>query len=502
MKVRDVITSPAIVVGPSAMYGDTSRPGDQWPYRTSAAGAETNKEQRSVAVRFINRVDAGRKLAVLLEPWGRQSPLVLGLPRGGVPVAAEVARVLRAPLDVIMVRKLGVPYQPELAMGAIGEAGVRVLNDEVIRLTGVTEQQVRAVESQERVELERRAHRYRGDRSREPLNDRIVIIVDDGVATGSTARAACQVARSQGAARVILATPVAPAAWIDRLGDAADDYVAVSTPDPFFAVGQFYMDFSPTSDAQVTSCLDSALAVHASVAAGPEPLPDPPVRDDEVEVQCGHTRLRGHLVVPEEAVGLVIFAHGSGSSRHSPRNRFVAKILNESRLATLLFDLLTPEEECDRANVFDVGLLGARLTDVPRWAVAQPDLSTLPVGYFGASTGAAAALWASVSPDIGVRAVVSRGGRPDLASARLDAVTAPSLFIVGSRDSLVLDLNRSAATLMRCETEVVVVPGATHLFDEPGTLEIAANAARDWFTHHLSPVPHAAAPARSNSSSA
>lgn len=448
-------------------------------------------------MRFINRVDAGRQLAELLAPWRHESPIVVGLPRGGVPVAAEVAHALRAPLDVIMVRKLGLPHHPELAMGAIGEDGARVLNDDVVRLAGVTEQQISAVESQERIELERRARRYRGERSPEPMSGRIVIIVDDGIATGSTARAACQVARANGAARVVLATPVAPAGWIDRIGDAADDYVAVSTPDPFFAVGQFYVDFSPTSDAQVSSCLEGALA---DVATGAEPLPDPPVRDEEVEVDCEHARVRGRLIVPEDPVGLVIFAHGSGSSRHSPRNRFVAKTLSDSRFATLLFDLLTPEEECNRANVFDVGLLGVRLTEVSRWALTQPDLSALPLGYFGASTGAAAALWAAASsPDLDVRAVVSRGGRPDLASARLDAVTAPTLFIVGGRDALVLHLNRRAATVMRCETDVVVVPGASHLFEEPGTLEIAANAACEWFNRHMaSPVVQAASIAGPN----
>lgn len=209
-------------------------------------------------MRFRDRVDAGRRLASLLEPWRRQSPVVLGLPRGGVPVAAEVARALHAPLDVILVRKLGVPFQPELAMGAIGEGGVRVLDDEMVAMAGVTTEQIRAIESRERLELERRGHRYRGTRPRVSVRDRIAVIVDDGVATGSTARAACQVVRCEGAARVILATPVAPVDWIDRLGDAADEYVAVSVPSRFGAVGHFYADFSPTSDAHVVECLEAA----------------------------------------------------------------------------------------------------------------------------------------------------------------------------------------------------------------------------------------------------
>ena len=196
-------------------------------------------------------------------------------------------------------------------------------------------------------------------------------------------------------------------------------------------------------------------------------------------------RLGGHLTVPEEAIGVVVFAHGSGSSRHSPRNRFVADVLNGAGLATLLFDLLTPQEEHDRANVFDVELLARRLGQVRAWLHTQQETQNLAVGYFGASTGAAAALWAAAEPHAQIAAVVSRGGRPDLAGPMLAEVTAPTLLIVGGRDLVVLDLNRQAQAQLRCQNRLEVVPGATHLFEEPGTLEIAAELARDWFTEHL-----------------
>ena len=258
---------------------------------------------------LVDRVDAGRQLAARLQHLRGESVVVLGLPRGGVPVAFEVARALGAPLDVIVVRKLGVPFQPELGMGAIGEDGVRVLNDE----------------------------------------------------------------------------------------------------------------------------------------------------------------------------------DGSGSSRHSPRNRYVAAVLNQAGLGTLLFDLLTAAEEHDRANVFDIDLLARRLVDVTRWLRAQPDVGTLRIGYFGASTGAAAALWAATEPGADIAAVVSRGGRPDLAAPRLGAVTAPTLLIVGGHDDVVLDLNRQAQAQLHCESHLAVVPGATHLFEEPGTLQAAAKLACDWFTDHLAP---------------
>ncbi len=438
-----------------------------------------------MAARFANRVDAGRRLAAELDHLRSEPCVVLGLPRGGVPVAAEVARALDAPLDVIVVRKLGVPYQPELGMGAIGEDGVRVLNDEIVRGARITEDEIAAVEARERVELDRRARRFRGDRQRVPLDGRTAIVVDDGVATGSTALAACRIAAAHGARRVVLAVPVAPADWTSRLAGAADELVALSTPRFFHAIGQFYDDFSQTSDDEVVRCLELAARRSASApdpgsgSAGPHP------RDEDVRLPIGAVTLDGRLTVPEHAGGAVVFAHGSGSSRHSPRNRFVAGVLNEAGLATLLFDLLTPAEERDRSNVFDVGLLADRLVAVTGWLRRQPGLDRLPVGYFGASTGAAAALSAAAAAPDDVDAVVSRGGRPDLAGRRLGSVRAPTLLIVGGDDRVVLDLNRQAQAQLRVESDLRVIPGATHLFEEPGTLEAAAGAARDWFVDHL-----------------
>jgi putative phosphoribosyl transferase len=209
------------------------------------------------AVRFDDRVDAGRRLARVLEAALDPAAdiVVLGLPRGGVPVAREVARVLGAPLDVILVRKLGLPAQPELAMGAIGEDGVRVVNDSVVAVGGVSETQFAAVEARERAELQRRATRLRAVREREPLDGRVAVIVDDGIATGSTARAAAQVARAHGAARVVVAAPVAPPPTVHELGGFADEVVVVESPERFFAIGEFYRDFSPTSEDEVVALL-------------------------------------------------------------------------------------------------------------------------------------------------------------------------------------------------------------------------------------------------------
>jgi len=446
---------------------------------------------------FTDRADAGRQLAARLEHLRGEPVVVLGLPRGGVPVALEVAQALGAPLDVIVVRKLGVPYQPELGMGAVGEDGVRVINREVVRAARVPADELAAVQAREQARVDARAARYRACRAREPLAGRTAVVVDDGIATGSTARAACQVARAHGAARVVLAVPVAPRGWQARIAGAADELVCVHTPGDFFAIGQFYADFSQTTDDEVIACLQRAAAeasrpTAVTTAADP-PAPDgelPGARGEEVEPAAGEVRLAGYLTVPEDAAGIVVFAHGSGSGRYSPRNRYVARVLTEAGLGTLLFDLLTPEEELDRANVFDIGLLARRLTEVTGWLRSQPRAAGAAVGYFGASTGAAAALWAAAEPGAGIAAVVSRGGRPDLARPRLAAVPAPTLLIVGGNDDVVLDLNRRAQAELHCENHLAIVPGATHLFEEPGTLAAAAALARDWFVSHLTRSRH------------
>ncbi|MFE9723584.1 phosphoribosyltransferase family protein [Streptomyces sp. NPDC005794] len=417
---------------------------------------------------FTDRTDAGRRLAVAVRHLERRDPVVLGLPRGGVPVAYEVAQALGAPLDVIVVRKLGVPYHPELGFGAIGEGGVRVISDEIVRHAGLREKDLASVERAEAAELGRRARAYREGRPRLPLKGRAVVVVDDGIATGATARAACQVVRAQGAAHVVLAVPVASPDVAARLGEDVDEVVCLSTPHLFSAVGEWYRDFSQTSDDEVVSLLARASGGRTTA--------------EEVVVDAGGVPLPGDLALPGDAEAVVVFAHGSGSSRHSPRNRSVATALNRAGLGTLLFDLLTPGEEVYRANVFDIGLLAGRLADTTSWLRRRV---SLPVGSFGASTGAAAALRAAAGTDSGVGAVVSRGGRPDLAGADLSAVRAPTLLIVGGADTTVIDLNRQAQSALECENRLEIVPGATHLFEEPGALDRVADLAQDWFLTHL-----------------
>ena len=434
---------------------------------------------------FADRGDAGRKLAESLARFRDEQPIVVALPRGGVPVGFEVARALDAPLDIALVRKIGAPYQPEYGIGAIAEGGVRVIRSEDIEMTGITAEQIDEITARETEELERRARIYRGDREPIPVEGRTVIVVDDGIATGGTAVAAARVLRHRGAARVILAVPVGPPGCEIRLADEFDRVICLEEPHGFFGIGQFYVDFGQVSDDEVVELLTAA---HPGVAATPAPAdpdddPPPVVRAVEIETESW-PRLSGELQLPESAAGLVIFAHGSGSSRLSPRNRQVADALNQRGLATLLFDLLSDQEAADRAKVFDIDLLAARLVAATRWAQGHEVIDELPLGYFGASTGAAAALCAAAELGDDIGAVVSRGGRPDLA-AGLDKVRAPTLLIVGGADWQVLELNEQAATQLRCEHDLAVVPRATHLFEEPGALERVSELASHWFLAHL-----------------
>ena len=210
---------------------------------------------------------------------------------------------------------------------------------------------------------------------------------------------------------------------------------------------------------------------------------------NEVEIQAGRAGLSGNLIIPQNAAALVLFAHGSGSSRHSPRNQFVARTLNDAGLGTLLFDLLTPDEEAidmrTREHRFNIGLLAERLVHATKWAKQQEQTRDLHVGYFGSSTGGGAALVAAAEIPQDVGAVVSRGGRPDLAGEVLPKVQAPTLLIVGGNDDIVIELNEMARDQMRCEVTLEIVSGATHLFEEPGALEKVAKLASDWFDAHL-----------------
>ncbi|MGO9489943.1 MAG: phosphoribosyltransferase family protein [Solirubrobacteraceae bacterium] len=444
--------------------------------------------------RFHDRHDAGRALAPLLERFRGEKPVVVAMPRGGVPVAAEVARALEAPLDVALVRKIGAPRNAEFAIGALAEGGVQVLSGHTVRALALTRGELQALLARAEAELAEQSSRYRGSRPPVDLVGRTAILVDDGLATGRSALAAIRSLRQRGAARVILAVPVAAPQAAEALAEEADEVVSVEMPEELWAVGYWYEDFRPTSDAEVTSLLAESgrtdRRAPAPATAGSPTSHDPRTQPAEagtaqgVAITAGPLVLAGDLSMPASARGVVVFAHGSGSSRLSPRNQSVATALLDAGYATLLFDLLTPVEELDRANVFDIPLLASRLIAASTWVSEHHVLAALPLAYFGASTGAAAALTAAAELGDRVGAVISRGGRPDLA-LHLDAVRAPTLLIVGGADPQVLDLNRAAQRQLRCPNELLVVPGATHLFEEPGALEQVSSLAIEWLGRHL-----------------
>lgn len=419
---------------------------------------------------FRDRIEAGRSLGHALERLRAVRPIVLGLPRGGVPVAWQVARILGAPLDVLVVRKLGVPGNPELGFGAVAEHGVRVVDEQMCRSLGFSPSAVGDVIERQEVELRRRVDLYRSGKPMIDVRGRCVVIVDDGMATGSTAAAAVAVARRMGADQVILAVPVGSKDAVAHMRELADDVHCLQSPYGFRAVGEFYDDFSQVGDEEVREFLRGPLRQEVSI-----PVPGPGAA----------IRLPGMLTIPREPQGVVVFAHGSGSSRLSPRNLKVSDALVFGGMATVLFDLLTTAEEPDRRMVFDIESLADRLVHAVDWAVEQPMIRGLSVGLFGASTGAAAALVAAAERPGRVGAVVSRGGRPDLAGDWLSRVVCPTLLIVGGHDLEVLRLNQAAAERLHCAHQLEVVVGATHLFEEPGALDQVSALAAEWFRSRL-----------------
>jgi putative phosphoribosyl transferase len=433
-------------------------------------------------------------------PLAPARPIVLALPRGGVPVAAEVARALGAPLEVLVVRKIGAPQQPELGIGAVAENGVVWVDGVICQAIGVDEDAVDALAAQTREAVEAAIERLRGERPLLELAGRLVVIVDDGLATGSTARAAIAAVKLQKPARVVFAAPVAAAQTAARLRDEVDAVVAVTEPTQMAAVGQWYHDFSQVDDEEVRALLAaSAEATAPTVATASAAATNDAVaalgRDTstvsqrQIEIALDDGMLGGDLMLPTQPRGLIVFAHGSGSGRRSPRNRFVADALVDAGFATLLFDLLTGREQVDDAATgrlrFDIPRLAGRLVAVIDGLATQPELAALPLGCFGASTGAAAALIAAAARPDRVAAVVSRGGRVDLAGPLLPDVRAPTLLLVGGDDESVLALNQEGLAELGGEKDLVVIAGASHLFEEPGALVEVARLAASWFSRAL-----------------
>jgi len=389
-------------------------------------------------------------------------------------VALEIARELGAPLDILAVKKIGAPQNPEFAIGAVSEDGQPHLDEAVIEKLGLDRQAVQKIAAEKAREVAASSEWFRREFPLQPVGGRHVIVVDDGLATGATAEAAIRVLRLRRAASITVAAPVASRLALKRIEKLADKIVVLNRPDDFYAVGAWYRSFAQVTEAEAMEALR-----HGRLE---------PVAPEEAEVEIpigdGGATLKGDVAMPDAARAMVIFAHGSGSSRLSPRNRQVAGDLNKVGFATLLFDLLTVTESETRQNIFDIRLLAERLSRATAWVRAR--YPNLPLAYFGASTGGGAALDAAARRSEGLFAIISRGGRVDLAM-HPDRVDVPTLLIVGGADEPVLSLNEK--TLERLpHGRLVVVPGAGHLFVEPGALEEVIEYAIDWLLENLAPL--------------
>jgi len=452
---------------------------------------------------FRDRHAAGLALAQALIPTITQSlqhaaarhgnstgPVVLGMARGGVEVAAPIARALGAPLDTFIGRKLGVPGLEEVAFGAIAEGGGAPVFDDVYGFIGLPRTVVRAVLAHEQREVARRVIRYRDGLSLPPLTGRTVIVVDDGLASGATLRAAGIALRKFKPGRLIAAVPVALVAGKQHAAATFDVVVALATPEPFGTVSDWYHEYDSVGDAAVRTLLGrralvaggdaSHATTHAETVVTISTVDAGPTTEIVVAIPTGDagptTEMAGDLGHAGNAKpprGLVIFAHGGGSSRGSYRNRYLAARFRLAGWATLRVDLLGASEcEADaRGDVrFDIALITRRLLAATKWCIDTRAPGSERIVLFGASTGAAAAMGVAAELPARVAAVVARAGRIDLAREALGRVRTPTLLVVGSADDETLQRNRESASHLGGPVTLRVVPGAGHSFEEPAAL--------------------------------
>ena len=429
---------------------------------------------------FRDRKDAGEKLAATLKEKGFENPVVLGIPRGGVPVAAEVARAVHGDLAVVVARKLGAPGNPELAIGATTETGASYINTAVAAAAGADAHYIEAEKARQVQEAHRREELFDSHR-RPPVKGRTVIVVDDGIATGATAIAAVRSIKAEGAERVVLAIPVGPPEMVELLRSEADEVVCLDEDPGFWAVGQYYLDFSQVSDEEVRRTLDSFALVST----------DPAQR---VEITRDGVRLAGILTTPSGhgPFPLVIFVHGLGSSKDSPRNVVIASHLVDAGIATLLFDL-SGHGESSRDPADGIDAYVADLKAAFAWVALQEEVKKDLIGIAGSSMGATVAAMAVAEGHATPATLVLRG--PPMEASQFRAVQVPSLVLIGSRDPLRWSVESGVAGCSALSLSVV--EGASHLFEEPGTLQEALERTVAWFRSRLmQPAPSAMATGR------
>jgi erythromycin esterase-like protein/predicted phosphoribosyltransferase len=425
---------------------------------------------------FKNRKKAGRFLSQRLLKYRHTPALILALPRGGVPVAAEIALDLQAPLDVLVVRKIGVPFQPEVALGAVCEYEEPVWNQDLLTQIEMTPQDLTDTVAMERNKIERQIALFRKGQPLPDLKKRTVILVDDGLATGATVHAAIQFLRKQKVGKIVAAIPVAATEAAEKLKSQVDELVT-NEEKQLLSVGQWYEDFTQVSDEDVLEILHSVN----------EANPQPGRREVEISIALPQPMtFAADLTLTSPMKGIVIFAHGSGHGRHNPYHQQVARHFNAAGFGTLLFDLLTDSEAEDQKNIFAIDLLSARLVHVTRWLRDQRGLETYPIAYYGAGTGAAASLQAAgkLNAAESVFAVISRGLDVELPAEILKFVTVSSLLLVPEKDEEALQLNRELQKHL-IRSKLSVVPGAMSLSEDSGVVEEVAQQSLQWLEQSL-----------------
>jgi putative phosphoribosyl transferase len=420
-------------------------------------------------MRFRDRTDAGKRLAEAIAGMKLERPVVLGIPRGGIPLAAEVARTTGGELAAIVAHKLGAPGNPELAIGATTADGVYYLDAEAARLVGADDGYLAQERARQAREAARREDLFDAHR-RPSLKGRTVVVVDDGVATGATAIASVRSVKAQGAARVILAVPVGPPATIEVLRREADEVVCLSIEDNFWAVGQFYEDFEAVEDEEVREILRGFAPL---VTADPS---------REFTVRRRSVRLAGRLDLPPGTgpFPTVVFVHGLGSGKDSPRNVAIAEALVDAGVGSVLFDLSGhgdssgDEREGTDAYIDD-------LEAVWGWMLNQPEIDPFRIGIAGSSLGAVVAMEAAIERKVRPATMVLRA--PPADSDQFRRLPVRSLVVIGSYDPLLEDVRVGVSQSLFCE--MAVIEGATHLFEEAGTLDEAVQKTVDWFRQRL-----------------
>ncbi|MFD6095557.1 phosphoribosyltransferase family protein [Nocardiopsis flavescens] len=425
-----------------------------------------------VSLPFTDRSEAGRRLAERVRPHAVDDPLVLALPRGGVPVGAELARRLDADFDVLVVRKIGLPGRPELGVGAIAEDGRVLFDDLALARMRVPRQALSGTVDAERAELDRRRRVYRGERPPPRIAGRDCVVVDDGVATGGTARAALRMVRQAGPAQLVLAVPVASREAIAMLGEEADAVVVLGVPDNFRAVGEWYRDFDQLSDGHVTAIMSEVGRSHSR-----------PGTARGVRVRAGDVYLDGDLTLPAVLRGAAVLAFGE--ARGDPRWRAIASVLQRSGYATLMLDLLVGDERSSVGGGAATEVLGERLSSAVTWLRRATDAASEPVGVLGSGAAAPAALVTAARRPGDVAGVVVHGGRIDLAEPALPEVRAPVLVLLESRDSFVRELGEWARGRMGGPTDLKVMSGAEELLRGAKEWRRVAVETQDWFDRYL-----------------